>query len=123
LLQRAGRVSYRDRSDQTTFRFRSSIEAEGAKAVSTVIHDRRIEVPAPADLADGTEVILTISTVVVDDGGPMSPAEITRVLAAMERMQPLEIPDGVATDLNAWERTLNQRGIEHTDKDIEDASP
>jgi hypothetical protein len=28
--------------------------------VTTVIHDRRIEVPAPADLADGTEVILTI---------------------------------------------------------------
>jgi hypothetical protein len=99
---------------------------EGAKAVTTVrtvIHDRRIEVPAPADLADGTEVILTIGTEVVDDGGPMSLAEITRVLAAMERMQPLEIPDEVATDLDAWERTLNQRGIEHTDKDIEDASP
>jgi hypothetical protein len=98
LLRRAGRVSYPDRSDQTTLRFRSSIEAEGAKAVSTVrtvIHDRRIEVPALADLADGTEVILTIGTVVVDDGGPMSPAEITRVLAAMERMQPLEIPDEV----------------------------
>ena len=91
--------------------------------IRAVIHDRRIEVPAPADLADGTEVILTIGTVVVDDGGPMSPAETTRVLAAMERMQPLEIPDEVATDLDAWERTLNQRGIEHTEKDIEDASP
>jgi hypothetical protein len=38
---------------------------EGAKAVTTVrtvIHDRRIEIPAPADLADGTQVILTIGT-------------------------------------------------------------
>jgi hypothetical protein len=51
----------------------------------TVIHDRRIEIPARDDLADGTEVILTIGTDVVDDDGPMSPAEITRVLAATER--------------------------------------
>jgi hypothetical protein len=71
----------------------------------TVIHDRRIEIPARDDLADGTEVILTIGTDVVDDDGPMSPAEITRVLAAMERMQPLEIPDEVTTDLDAWEKT------------------
>jgi hypothetical protein len=27
--------------------------------IRTVIHDRRIEVPAPSDLSDGTEVILT----------------------------------------------------------------
>ncbi len=30
--------------------------------VRTVIHDRRIELPAPEDLVDGTEVILTISS-------------------------------------------------------------
>jgi hypothetical protein len=98
---------------------------EGAKAVTTVrtvIHDRRIEIPAPADLADGTEVILTIGTDVADDDGPMSPAEITRVLAAMGRLQPLEIPDDVAADLDAWERKLNQRGIEYTDEDSEDVS-
>jgi hypothetical protein len=87
--------------------------------VRTVIHDRRIEVPAPADLADGTEVILTIG---VDDDGPMSPAEITRILAAMGRFQPLEIPDDVAADLDAWERTLNRRGIEHIDKEGENVS-
>ena len=51
--------------------------------VRTVIHDRRIEVPAPEDLPDGTEVILTIGTDVADDDGPMSPEEIARVLAAM----------------------------------------
>ena len=84
--------------------------------VRTVIHDRRIEVPAPDDLADGTEVILTIGTDVADDDGPMSPAEITRVLSAMARLQPLEISDDVAADLDAWERKLNQRGIDHTDE-------
>jgi hypothetical protein len=88
--------------------------------VRTVIHDRRIEVPAPEDLPDGTEVILTIGTDVADDDGPMSPEEIARVLAAMEQMQPLEIPDAVATDLDAWEGRLNQDGIDHAAKGIED---
>ena len=89
--------------------------------VRTVIHDRRIEVPAPEDLADGTEVILTIGTDIADDDGPMSPDEIARVLAAMGQMRPLEIPDDVAADLDAWERKLNQHGIDHADKGIEDA--
>ena len=89
--------------------------------VRTVIHDRRIEVPAPEDLPDGTEVILTIGTDVADDNGPMSPEEIARVLAAMEQLQPLEVPDDVAADLDAWERKLNQHGIDHAAKGIEDA--
>ncbi len=86
----------------------------------TVIHDRRIEVPAPEDLPDGTEVILTIGTDVPNDDGPMSPEEIARVLAAMEQFRPLEIPDDVAADLDAWERKLNQHGIDHAETGIED---
>jgi hypothetical protein len=52
----------------------------------------------------------------------MSPEEIARVLAAMERLQPLEIPDDVAADLDAWEKTLNQYSIDHADEGGEDAS-
>ncbi len=89
--------------------------------VRTVIHDRPIEVPAPEDLPDGTEVTLTIGTDVADDDGPMSPEQIARVLAAMGQMQPLEIPDDVAEDLDAWERKLNQHGIDHAGKGVEDA--
>jgi hypothetical protein len=89
--------------------------------VRTVIHDRRIEVPAPEDLPGGTEVILSIGTDVAHDDGPMPPAEIARVLAAMGQMQPLEIPDDVAADLDAWERTLNQHGIDHANQGAEDA--
>jgi hypothetical protein len=90
-------------------------------AVRAVIHDRRIEVPAPEDLPDGTEVILSIGTDGDDHDGPMSPGEIARVMAAMERMRPLEIPDDVAEELDAWERTLNQHGIDHADRGVEDA--
>jgi hypothetical protein len=75
--------------------------------VRTVIHDRRIEVAAPQDLADGTEVILTIGTDIDGDDGPTSPEEIARVLAAMGQLQPLEIPGDVAAELDAWERKLN----------------
>ena len=89
--------------------------------VRAVIHDRRIEVPASEDLPDGTEVILLIGTDVGDDDGPMSPEEIARVLDAMGQMQPLEIPDDVAADLDAWERKLNQHGIDHPDEGGEDA--
>jgi hypothetical protein len=74
----------------------------------TVIRDRRIEVPAPEDLADGTEVIVTRGTDPADGDGPMSPEEIARVLAAMACLEPLEIPDDVAADLDAWEGKLNQ---------------
>ncbi len=89
--------------------------------VRTVIHDRRIEVPAPHDLPDGTEVILTIGTGINEDEGPVSPDEIARVLAAMGQMRPLEIPEDVAADLDAWEAKSNQHGIDHADNGIEDA--
>jgi hypothetical protein len=87
-----------------------------------VIHDRRIEVPAPEGLADGTEVILTIDTEVVDDNGPMSSREISRVLAAMSRLEPLDIPNDVATDLETWEKKLNQYSIDHADEGGEGTS-
>ncbi len=89
--------------------------------VRAVIHDRRIEVAAPEDLPDGTRVILTIGT--DDDDGPVSAEEIARVLKAMERIQPLEIPDEVAADLDHWESRLNQHGIDHAEVGLEDVFP
>lgn len=88
--------------------------------VRPVIHDRRIEVPAPEDLPDGTEVVLTIGIDIADGERPISPAEIARVLSAMGQIQPLEIPDDVAADLDAWERKLDQHGIDQANKGIHD---
>jgi hypothetical protein len=79
---------------------------KGAIAVTTirtVVRDRRIEVPAPEELPDATEVLLTIGADVGDDDGPMTSEEIARVLVAMEQMQPMEMPDDVAAELDAWE--------------------
>lgn len=86
--------------------------------IRAVIHDRRIDVPAPNDLPDGTQVVLTIGTAIPDDE-PMPPTEIERVLTAMRTLEPLEIPDDVAADLDAWEGKLNQYGIDNTDKGLD----
>jgi hypothetical protein len=88
--------------------------------IRAVVHDRRIDVPAPLDLPDGTEVLLTIGKSVPDDDGPMSPEEIARVHTAMQKLLPLDIPEDVAADLDAFERQLNQYGIDNADKGVED---
>jgi len=88
--------------------------------IRTVITDRSITVPAPNELPDGTEVLLTIGTDIPDDDGPMSLAEISRVHAAMQKLLPLDIPDNVAADLDAWERKVNQYGIDNADRGVED---
>jgi hypothetical protein len=88
--------------------------------IKTTVQNRRIEVPAPNDLPDGTDVILTIGTQMPDDS-PMPPEEIARVLAAMRKLEPLEIPPDAEADLDAWERKLNQHGIENADKGVEQA--
>jgi hypothetical protein len=78
----------------------SSILAKG------VVRNGRIEVAEPIDLPDGAKVIVTSDESAVNEDGPMSPEEIARVHAAMQSLLPLDIPDDVAKDLDAWERKL-----------------
>jgi hypothetical protein len=92
-------------------------------SIKTTIRNRRIDVPAPDDIPDGTEVTVTIDDRAGRDEQPASPQEIAHVLAAMQRLEPLEIPEDVAADLNAWEQKINQRGIEHVDSSMEDVFP
>lgn len=87
--------------------------------IKATIQNRRIDVPAPSDLADGTEVTLTISQ--ADGGLPLPPEEIARILAAMQRLESFDIPDNVASDLDDWERKINQHGIDYRDSSMEDA--
>ena len=79
-----------------------------------VVRDGRVELDDPIDLPDGTEVVVTASQANRDDD-IMTPAEIERVLKAMHLLEPLEIPDDVAADLDAWERRLDQYGIDHAE--------
>lgn len=76
------------------------------------IRNGRVEVDEPIDLPEGTEVVVAPGATGRDDG-PVPPEEIARVLAAMQRLQPLDIPDEVSTDLDEWEPKINRRGIDH----------
>jgi hypothetical protein len=70
--------------------------------IKTTIRNRRIDVPAPGDIPDGTEVLLTIAP--SDDSGPLPPEEIARILATMQTLEPWDIPEDVAADLEDRER-------------------
>ena len=83
-----------------------------------IIRNGRVETVEPIDLPEGTEVVVTSGD--DRDDGPMSAEEIARVQAAMERFQPLDIPDDVATDLDKWERKVNQYSIDNAEKGLED---
>jgi len=71
--------------------------------IHAVVRDRRINVPAPLEIPDGTEVRLHIETQYLSDDNPMSSEEIVRIHAAMLKLQPLELPQSIANDLDAWD--------------------
>ena len=84
-----------------------------------VIRNGRVEVEEPIDLPEGTEVVVAPEAS-GRGNGPMSHEEIARVATAMRKLLPLDIPDEVAADLDAWERKINQHGIDHFDTGLED---
>jgi hypothetical protein len=100
-----------------------SSKENAMKTIKATIRNRRIDVPAPNEMPDGTEVTVTIESSASNEAGPMSPEEIARVLAAMQQLQPLEIPDDVADDLDAWERKVNQYGIDRGERGLEEVFP
>jgi len=74
--------------------------------MTAVVRNGRLELPTPIDLPDGTEVEIrlpepegTDSSLV--DEGPMTPEEIARTLAAMEKIEPLEMSDEERSVLTA----------------------
>jgi hypothetical protein len=91
-------------------------------AFKGIIHDGQVILPQPMDLPDGTEVeIVPVDQAeVADDDGPVTPEEITRTLAAMDRIQPFEMTDPERAMIEAdrqerkeWEKA---RFREHADR-------
>lgn len=80
------------------------------------IRNGRVEVAEPMDWPEGTEVVVSQEAAGREDL-PLPPEEIARILAAMQRLQPLEIPDDVGAELDEWERRINRRGIDHVDEE------
>ena len=89
------------------------------KTIRTVVHDRRIEIPAPDDLADGTEVVIELTpvseTIGLDadnkDDWDDSPEGIERWIEAVRGLKPLIFTEQELATLEAeksvrrqWER-------------------
>jgi len=73
--------------------------------IKAVVRNGRIEVEEPLDLPDGTILQIPVPGEAETDD-EMSPEEIQRVLAAMDRMQPLQLTDA---ELAAWEADRTAR--------------
>ena len=62
--------------------------------MTATVRDGRLELPRPIDLPDGTEIEIRLPERTASDAGqddlPMTPDEIARTLAAMEKVEPLE---------------------------------
>ncbi len=73
--------------------------------VNAVVRNGKIEIAAPIEFTDGTEVRVWLD-VAAQDEGPMSPDEIERTLAAMNQVQPLEITD---EERQQWQSALGHQ--------------
>lgn len=64
------------------------------------IKDGQVVLDRPAELPDDTNVIVTTGSPATEDDGPMTPDEIARILAAMDKVQPFDLTDA---ERAAWE--------------------
>jgi hypothetical protein len=64
------------------------------------IKDGQVVLDRPAELPDDTDVIVTPGSSAPADDDPMTPDEIARVLAAMDKVQPFDLTD---PERAAWE--------------------
>jgi hypothetical protein len=90
-----------------------------------IIRNGQVIVDEPINLPDGSEVTITGRAHghfvgEEDNDRPPTPEEITAALAAMEKIEPLDISDEERAKAEAWEKKINEYGIARMDKDIED---
>ena len=88
-------------------------------AVLGIVRGGRIELDELLDLPDGTEINVTLPEGLSNDDLPITPEEIERTLAAMQTLEPFDIPPDVLADLEAWERKINQYGIDNAERGLE----
>jgi hypothetical protein len=88
--------------------------------IKTTIRNRRIDVPAPSDVPDGTEVTVIIGASDADDSGPLSPEEIARVLAAMKKVEPFEMTPQEDAEIEAWRQKIKEYTIAKMHEGVED---
>jgi hypothetical protein len=71
--------------------------------ITATVRGGRLEVSEPIDLPDGTELRIPLPD------GPLSPEELARVLAAMERMRPFDLTDAERAAMEADRQAQRER--------------
>ena len=91
-------------------------------AIKATVKAGRVDVPVPSEWPDGTEVEIHPlgQAGPAEDDAPMTPEEIARILAAMEKVEPFDLTPQEKADLEAWERKVKEYTIANMDKGIED---
>jgi len=89
-------------------------------AIKAIIRNGRIEPQEPLNLPEGTELLISLPNGTTHEDGPMSPEEIARVLAAMEKCEPFDWSDEERAAADVWEKKVNDYTIANIDKGIED---
>ncbi|MBV9124822.1 MAG: hypothetical protein JO112_15815 [Planctomycetes bacterium] len=79
--------------------------------MTAIVRNGQLELPRPIDLPDGTEVEIRLpqpegNDSSREDEGPVTPEEISRTLAAMEKIEPLELSE---EEQAAWEADRQAR--------------
>ena len=82
-----------------------------------IIRNGQVIVIGPTDLPDGTEVeILPVSLSALDDEGQVTPDEIARTLAAMEKIEPFEMTDAERAAIEADRQARKEWEKAHFDE-------
>lgn len=93
--------------------------------IRTIVQDRRIEIPAPDDLADGTEVVIELTpasekTGVDEDEWDDSPEGIERWIKAVNALEPLILTEqevaAIEADRLARKQWEKDHFFEYSDK-------
>lgn len=86
-------------------------------AIKGIIQNGQVILQQPTDWPDGTEVTVTPAA---EDDGPMTPEEIARTLAAMDKIEPFDMTDeeraAIEADRQARKEWEKAHFNEHADK-------
>ena len=100
-------------------------EKENVMTILTaIVRNGQLELPRPLDLPDGTEVKIRLPEQEGTDGGqedegPVTPEEIARTLAALEKIEPFEMTDEERAALEADRRSRKEWEKAHFDERAE----
>jgi hypothetical protein len=98
-------------------------------AIRATWKDGQVVLDGPVDWPDGSRLLIEPDptpdrpATQSEDESPMTPEEIARTLAAMDKVEPFDLTDAEAADLAAWEQKVKEYTIANMDKGIEDAFP